>query len=138
MLHPFRGRRTQPVRLVPNGEGARHVAFFLPMCESGTAQAKENPPMKPLLWRIAGRGPLQRYCAGREFSECGSADLHELDWSNWFQDDGYIHVRRYRPDEGETWHRVWPKRIRGRIYKRIAVVAGQPCWLFDKAKRPPR
>ena len=75
--------------------------------------------------------PLWRACCDGRYSTCGSRDLHELDWSNWWEDNGYIHVRAYTWDEGETWHRVCPKPVKNRPRLRLAVRDGRPFWIFD-------
>lgn len=75
--------------------------------------------------------PLWRACCDGRYSTCGSRDLHELDWSNWWEDEGYIHVRAYTWDEGETWHRVVPKPVKNRPRMRLAVRDGRPFWIFD-------
>lgn len=77
-------------------------------------------------------GPIFRDATSPKYSTCGSASLESLDWSNWWQDSGYIHVRRSTQGDGETWHRVYPKRIAGRQVKRVAVTNGKPVWLHDK------
>lgn len=85
-------------------------------------------------------GPLHRTCAVRSNSYCGSADLHELDWTNWFQDtstplDGtYIHVRKPDNGWGETYHRVIPNGIKGRICHRLSMKNGLLTWLYDEVK----
>lgn len=79
-------------------------------------------------------GPIRRSCNDSRYSLCGSAELHELDWDNWWEDDGYIHVRYWHQTAGETWHRVVPKKIKGRKMERVAVVDGWPHWLFDEDK----
>lgn len=79
--------------------------------------------------------PLRKPC--RIHSVCGTSALSDLDWDNMFTDmsgtEIYIHVRRvdYDPYE-ETWHRVYPKGIKGRGCGRISVVDGEPHWLYDK------
>lgn len=77
------------------------------------------------------KGPISRNATLAKYSHCCSADLAWLDWKNWFQDCGYIHVRRWTLEEGETWHRVRPKRIGGRVANRMSVKDGLPHWLFD-------
>ncbi len=78
------------------------------------------------------KGPIRRPCWQRGNSTCDTSELASLDWGNWFQDAGYIHVRRNDVD-GETWHRVFPKRIRGRVCTRVAVTDGTVCWMHDKS-----
>lgn len=78
--------------------------------------------------------PLWRACCDGRYSECGSRDLHELDWSNWWEDNGYIHVRAcpvFNDGEGETWHRVCPKPVKNRPRMRLGVRAGRPFWILD-------
>lgn len=80
-------------------------------------------------------GPLRRRAESSRNSECGTAKLDALDWINWWQDGGgYIHVRRDRKDEGETWHRVHPKPIAGYECRRVAVSDGIVFWLYDPIK----
>lgn len=63
-------------------------------------------------------------------SECGSAKLAELDWSEWWTDDSfesvYLHVRHR---DGETVHRV---RCRQTQRPRIGFRNGMLCWLIDR------
>lgn len=81
-------------------------------------------------------GPLWRACYDPKFSTCNSAELSELDWKNWwpdsYQGQAYIHVRRFLWEEGETWHRVYPKNLRKRHCRRVAVKNGIPHWLLDR------
>ena len=79
--------------------------------------------------------PLWRACCDGRYSSCASRDLHELDWLNWWQDGNYIHVRAYTWDEGETWHRVFPRAAKGRPRLRLAVRDGRPFWIFDKPNK---
>lgn len=80
-------------------------------------------------------GPLRKPC--RIHSTTGSGDLLQLDWANWWIDNlcghFYIHVRMDgHPPFDATWHRVYPKGIKGRVCNRISVVDGEPHWLYDK------
>jgi hypothetical protein len=79
------------------------------------------------------RGPRWRAVVNARNSECASRSLSALDWDNWWQDDGYIHVRAFTPDEGETWHRVYPRPLKGFVCTRVGVMEGQLRWLFDRA-----
>lgn len=77
-------------------------------------------------------GPKMRRVDNPRNSRC-IAPLSELDWSNWFQDDGYLHVRRWREDEGDTFHRVSPRALRGHTHTRLAVENGVLYWLHDES-----
>lgn len=86
--------------------------------------------------------PIQR-CV-RSFSTCGSADLAELDWSNWWVDNSqcegeptwncYLHVRRWRDDEGETWHRVYPHKLHRRTCNRVMMTDDVLTWIYDRTE----
>lgn len=94
----------------------------------------EPTPPPPMVAPRRLVGPLWRCAEDPKWSLCASADLRELDWSNWWQDeyDGtYLHVLKYTPDEGDTWHRVQPRNLRGRKCTRVAVWNGVVHWLFD-------
>lgn len=71
------------------------------------------------------------------FSTCATSRLEALDFENWFQDSSggncYIHVLSPRPDD--TWHRVYPRKIRGKTVQRLAVYEGSIYWLYDDAAR---
>lgn len=83
-------------------------------------------------------GPIRRAVASKRNSDCGSADLADLDWSNWWTDDSalqlYLHVRRLHADiEGncphdETWHRVY---CRAAERPRLLMENGKLYWLID-------
>ena len=66
----------------------------------------------------------------RRNSECGSARLGELYWSQWFDDfsfgdhDHYLHVAG--PDN--SWHRV---RCRHQAKPRLECIDGMLYWLVD-------
>lgn len=86
-------------------------------------------------------GPIRRRVSNPRNSSCGSARLADLDWANWFTDDGYIHVRRNNPDlDGgrhgdETWHRVHariPAGLPKDIRPRLALYGGVLFWLIDR------
>lgn len=84
-------------------------------------------------------GPVRRLCHDPKNSVCSTAALAELDWDNWFMDNGplggdsiYIHVRRFSHVEGETWHRVFPRRVKGRIVERLGIYYGNLVWLHDR------
>jgi len=68
-------------------------------------------------------------------SLCSTARLADLDWSNWFTDDGYLHVRRAHPKldgpHDETWHRVFPRPLRGYRCDRLSFKSGKLHWLYD-------
>lgn len=81
--------------------------------------------------KLGKLGPIFRDATSPKCSRCDTADLTALDWKNWWQDNGYIHVRKWTWEEGETWHRVYPKRIGGREVRRVAVTDGRPAWLHD-------
>lgn len=72
--------------------------------------------------------PIIRTCSNPRNSICSSALLQDLDWTNWWQDNGYIHVKH---SSAETWHRVFPRKIRERRCTRIAVSNGIPQWFYD-------
>jgi hypothetical protein len=84
-------------------------------------------------------GPLRRRVANPRNSVCSTAKLADLDWQNWFADEGYIHVRRSRSDlDGvgdETWHRVFariPANLPKDTRPRLACRNGQLFWLIDR------
>lgn len=70
-------------------------------------------------------------------SRCGSADLRDLDWSNWWTDDSmdahYLHVQRNHPeiDGGkpgdETSHRVFCRHC---DRPRLRLIDGKLYWLI--------
>lgn len=71
------------------------------------------------------------------FSICATAFLKTLDFANWFQDsptflnrDGnsYIHVKS---KDDDTWHRVHPRKMKGKKVQRLAVYEGSLYWLYD-------
>lgn len=68
-------------------------------------------------------------------SECGSAALSSLDWTNWWTDtsggDHYLHVEHL---QGETVHRVYC-RLDG--HPRIGQRAGVLYWLLDPKREIP-
>lgn len=103
-------------------------------------------------------GPISRRVNSPRNSDCGSAKLADLDWSNWWTDGNcrigkyrygiYIHVRRCKegpdfeasdrrnkkykfPRDFETWHRVY---CRATDNPRLSVKEGQLYWLIDKTK----
>lgn len=91
------------------------------ICEDhGCAITK--PAKKPKATRLVLRRAMKTN------STCGSTKLAWLDWSNWFQDRGYIHVMK---DDGEAFHRVYPKALKGYVCTRVAVYDRIPCWLYD-------
>lgn len=83
------------------------------------------------------KGPINRRVLGN--SSCPSQRLSALDWSNWWLDHGfgdgcYLHVRHICDDGDETWHRVYPHRVKGRVCHRVAVYGGVLYWLHDEPK----
>lgn len=98
-------------------------------------------------------GPISRRVNSPRNSDCGSAKLADLDWSQWFTDNTsggfYLHVRRcmegidfeakdarnkkYKfPKDYETWHRVF---CRASNHPRLSMNAnGSLYWLIDKTK----
>jgi hypothetical protein len=68
-------------------------------------------------------------------SECGSARLQDLDWSNWWTDTSagqhYLHVAHR---DGETFHRVYC-RLGGPA--RIGMRNGLLYWLLDPPQETP-
>lgn len=70
-------------------------------------------------------------------STCDSADLHDLDWSNWWEDNSfglYLHVRHVDDVDGVTWHCVLPKpsAIEGCCPIWIGVRNGRPFWITEQ------
>ena len=79
------------------------------------------------------RGSLQRMVRrsvrNRRYSDCGSADLKDLDWERgWWTDNSfgahYLHVWN---KDGETVHRVF---CRGHETPRLEMVRGKLMWLY--------
>lgn len=64
-------------------------------------------------------------------SECGSARLQDLDWSNWWTDtsagDHYLHVASL---DGETRHRVYCRV--STTAARLGQRAGVLYWLVER------
>lgn len=75
-------------------------------------------------------GPKMRRVDNPRNSMCG-VPLSELDWGNWSQDLGYLHVRRWSAEDGDTFHRVYPRAIRGHTHARLCVENGALYWLHD-------
>lgn len=81
-------------------------------------------------------GPISRDCNDDRYSECSTSKLEDLDWGNWFLDSGgYIHVHRWNREEGDTFHRVYPKGIANHEVRRVSMVNGILHWLHDKRKK---
>jgi len=68
-------------------------------------------------------------------SDCGSARLSELDWSNWWTDtsagDHYLHVAHR---QNQTFHRVY---CRANERPRIGQRDGVLYWLIDPKREIP-
>lgn len=66
-------------------------------------------------------------------SSCGSASLHQLDFSNWWTDVSfgkhYLHVQHRTQD---TVHRVY---CRHAEQPRLKMVAGKLHWLIEKPRK---
>lgn len=83
---------------------------------------------------------LKRRISSPANSECDSARLSVLDWTNWSEDRSfdsfYLHVRRINLEDGmeETWHRVYPKPIAGYTCKQLGVYDGTPFWHYHVTK----
>lgn len=73
-------------------------------------------------------------------SESDSASLADLDWDNWWEDRSfgsfYLHVRKIdaRDHNDETWHRVYPKPVRGHTCTGLAAFNGTLFWMHRKKK----
>lgn len=80
------------------------------------------------------KSPLKRRIKSTRNSEPSTAHFDELDWTNWWQDHGYIHVRKYNLLEDETWHRVYPREIKGYTCIRVAVYDNILYWLHDEIR----
>jgi len=79
-------------------------------------------------------GPIKKLVVGH--STCGSASIGCLDWRSWYLDSGfgdgcYLHVRHLSKYDGVTYHRVYPRKVRGRVCHRIAMLKGRLYWLHD-------
>ena len=83
-------------------------------------------------------GPLSRPIFDRRNSTVGSrVPVENLYPLTWWMDTGelfgegqiYIHAESVLDD---TVHRVHPRRIKGRVCRRIAMRRGVPCWLYDR------
>lgn len=76
-------------------------------------------------------GPLWLEIADPKNSSCPSCQIRDLDFSYWWQDDGYLHVRQIGPHDpdDQTFHRVHC-RITDR--PRIALCDGKLWWLVDR------
>ena len=79
-------------------------------------------------------GPIKKLVVGH--STCGSASIGCLDWRSWYLDSGfgdgcYLHVRHLSKYDGVTYHRVYPRKVRGRVCHRIAMLRGRLYWLHD-------
>lgn len=83
------------------------------------------------------RAPIRRSVISPRNSTCCSANLADLDWSNWFMDGGnlqaYLHVRRLHPHldsedpRDATWHRVF---CRSSECPRLTMKNGKLFWLI--------
>lgn len=80
-------------------------------------------------------GPRWLKVSSPRNSECGSASLAELDWTDWWEDSTgwmwgctYIHVASR---DGETKHRVFCRHEKARGI-RLAMRAGVLYWLVDR------
>lgn len=102
-------------------------------------------PSTPFPWAVDGQTPCGRW-GGKLFtmrrivnsprnSDCGSAKLSDLDWSNWWIDlsfgQFYLHVRRAHPrldgPGDESWHRV---HCRATNDPRIRLMGGRLYWII--------
>lgn len=79
------------------------------------------------------RWPKLRKVNSTRNSQCCSARLSDLDFSNWYSDNGHIHAL-HSADGG------WMEGTRHRVYcrasdsPRLAVVDGELYWLIDEPK----
>ncbi len=76
-------------------------------------------------------GPLWLEIADPKNSSCPSCQIRDLDFSYWWQDDGYLHVRQIAPHDpdDQTFHRV---HCRLTDRPRIALCDGKLWWLVDR------
>lgn len=68
-------------------------------------------------------------------SLCGT-ELAGLDWKTWYMDTScggcYLHVRRWRLDEGAT---MWRVMCRATDHPRLALENGELYWLIDEPEQ---
>ena len=75
--------------------------------------------------------PRSRGVFNKRNSICGSANIDDLVTGEWWTDGGdeiYIHAKH---KDGETSHRVFPRKMRGYKCKRMTMKDGKLYWLYD-------
>ena len=87
--------------------------------------------------------PIWKPIMSDYWSKCNSADIAELDFSDWWADAFvgalsmwgtgiYLHVSHV---DGETRHRVYPRGMRGRVVTRLGMTNSRTgpdvWWIYD-------